>query len=381
MTRIFTSVHLDPGGTLEGVHACINKAIDNAAQGLLLLVGAGSSIEFESLPSELASLPIPAVAAVFPGVIYEQECYEQGILVCGWTSPLSAKVVPDITKPETNLRQDIAVILESHGSISSLFLILDGLSKGGDNFVTILHDLLGPEVQVMGAGCGHFDDAKQPCIITPEGLLSDAALLIFQDTRLIVSVRHGWEPVDGPFLITEAADNVIHQINYQPALAFYLNVVGKHLGGPVTSDLFASISTHYPFGLEQLDREFLVRDPVAAEGQSLVCAGAIPNNAMVYLLHAEQDSLIDSAGSAASWLRKQDPPRYRSEEELKIFTIDCISRRLVLGDDFHRELEAIRNNLPKHSEMLGVLSIGEIVSSDQGGIQWLNKATLIGGLA
>jgi hypothetical protein len=246
MTRIFTSVHLEPGGTLEGVQACIHQAIDNAAQGLLLLIAADSSLDLESLPSELASLSIPAVAAVFPGVIYQQNYYEQGVLVCGWTTPFAATVVPDITQPENNLRQDIATILESNHSISSLFLILNGLSRGGDTFVTMLHDLLGPGVQVMGAGCGYFDDAKRPCIITPEGVMSDAALLIFQDSHLIVSVRHGWEPVDGPFLITAAVDNVIHQINYQPALAFYLSVIEKHLGGPVTPDRFVCISSQYP---------------------------------------------------------------------------------------------------------------------------------------
>jgi hypothetical protein len=381
MRRIFSSVHLDPGGTLEGVRACIDDAIGNDAQGLLLLIGASSDLGFKSLPSELASLPIPAIAAVFPGVIYEKECFQQGVLVCGLTSPLSARLLPDITKPEPDLKQDLAAILEFIGSASTVFLILNGLSKGGDNFVTTLHELLGPEIQVIGAGCGHLNGSNLPNIITPEGALTDAALLVFQESRVIVSVRHGWEPVDGPFLITEASDNVIHQINYQPARTFYLNLVEKHHGGPVSPERFASVTSRYPFGLEQLDSEFLVRDPVAAEGQSLVCAGAIPTNAMVYLLHAEQDSLVDAAGSAASWLREQHAQRYESEKGLKFFAIDCISRSLVLGDDFHLELETIRDNLPESAEMLGVLSIGEIASSDQGGIQWLNKTTLIGGLS
>jgi hypothetical protein len=381
MNTIFTSVHLDASGTLAGLHGCFKAAIENGAQGLLLLIGSSSSVDLEALPEAFRMLPIPSVGAVFPGVIYEEKSYTDGVVVCGLASPSAAYVIPDITRSEQVLKRDINTIIGSTVNVSSLLLVIDGLSRGVDNFAAALHDYMGPNVKVLGAGCGYLDFSSRPNIVISEGLLSDAALIYCNPMPLVTSVRHGWERVEGPFLVTEASDNFIHQINYQQALPFYMGIVERHLGYPVEIDHFSKIANHYPFGLEQLDSEFLVRDLVQHVGHSIMLAGAVPTNAMVYLLHASCDSLINAAGSAAACLRDHYSTRYASEKRLKVFVIDCISRQMVLGNDFRIELANIRRNLPSGVGMVGVLSIGEIASSNQGGIHWLNKTTVIGGLA
>ncbi|MES9928302.1 MAG: FIST C-terminal domain-containing protein [Candidatus Thiodiazotropha sp. 6PDIVS] len=381
MNRVFSSVHLDTTGTLKGLSSCLEVAIEKGAQGLLLLIGSSSEINLKILPELLSDISVPAVGVVVPGVILEDESYESGVVVCGLTSTSFAYVVPDITRSENALNQDISKILDTNQNPSSVLIVIDGLSKGVDNFVTTLHDCMGPNVEVIGAGCGHLDFSSRPNIVTSEGLISNAALLLFTTMSLTTSVRHGWERVEGPFLITDASDNQINQINYQPAFPFYMSIVAEHLGHPVEVEEFSDLANHYPFGMEQLDSEFLVRDPVTRVGNSIVCAGAVPTNAMVHLLHSNRDELINAAGTAALNLRDRYSDRYSSEDGLNVFVIDCISRRLVLGDDFRDELAVIRRNLPKSVAVLGILSIGEIANSHQGGIQWLNKTTVIGGLA
>ncbi|MES9940820.1 MAG: FIST C-terminal domain-containing protein [Candidatus Thiodiazotropha sp. 6PLUC2] len=381
MNRVFSSVHLDTSGTLKGLRGCLEAAINSGAQGLLLLIGSTSAIDIKTLPDLLHALPVPAVGVVVPGVILGDESYESGILVCGLTSTSIAYVVPDITRSESALNRDISKILVANQNRSSVLIVIDGLSKGVDNFVTTLHDCIGPNVEVIGAGCGYIDFSSRPNIVTPEGLISNAALLLFSTMSLTTSVRHGWERVEGPFLVTDATDNLIHQINYQPAFPFYMNIVAQHLGHSVEVEAFSDLANHYPFGMEQLDSEFLVRDPVNRVGNSIVCAGAVPTDAMVYLLHSNRDDLIDAAGTAALNLCNRYSNRYSSEDGLIVFVIDCISRRMVLGDDFSDELAVIRRNLPKSISVLGILSVGEIANSDQGGIQWLNKTTVIAGLA
>ncbi|MCG8017132.1 MAG: FIST C-terminal domain-containing protein [Candidatus Thiodiazotropha sp. 'RUGA'] len=381
MNRVFSSVQLDASGTVAGLRDSLQAAVGQGAKGLLLLIGSSNKIDLKQLPSLLRELAIPAVAVVVPGVLLQNQVYEDGIAVCGLTSTSAAAVVPDINRSEQELNQDIQQILSINPNPSGVLIVIDGLSRGVDNFVTTLHDCIGPDVQVIGAGCGHRDFSLQPNVITTGGLLSNAALLLFTTMELVTSVSHGWEPVEGPFLVTDASDNQIQQINYQPAFPFYLDILAQHLGRAVAVEEFAALANHYPFGMAQLDSEFLVRDPVNRVGNAIVFAGAVPTNAMVYLLHASPHDLVEAAGTAATDLRGRFSSRYGQESGLNVFLIDCISRRMVLGEDYDDELAIIRQSLPNNVSVLGILSIGEIANSHQGGIQWLNKTTVIGGLA
>ncbi|ODB82086.1 hypothetical protein A3194_19285 [Candidatus Thiodiazotropha endoloripes] len=381
MNRVFSSVQLDESGTVSGLRDSLQSAINQGAKGLLLLIGSANKIDFKQLPNLLRELAIPAVGVVVPGVLLQGQVYEDGIAVCGLTSTSAATVVPDINRSEQKLNHDIQQILSMNPNPSGVLIVIDGLSRGVDNFVTTLHDCIGPDVQVIGAGCGYRDFSLQPNLITADGLLSNAALLLFTTMELVTSVSHGWEPVEGPFLITDASDNQIQQINYQPAFPFYLDILAQHLGRAVAVEEFAALANHYPFGMAQLDSEFLVRDPVNRVGNAIVFAGAVPTNAMVYLLHASPHDLVEAAGSAVTDLRGRFSSRYGQETGLNVFLIDCISRRMVLGEDYGDELAIIRQHLPNNVSVLGILSIGEIANSHQGGIQWLNKTTVIGGLA
>jgi hypothetical protein len=381
MSRVFSSVHLDIAGTRAGLHECIEAAISNGARGLLILIGSSSSLDLKALPEIFRTLSVQSIAAVFPGVIYNEVSYENGVLVCGMASPLSMFLVKNITRPEQTLKREIRSIIDKKPKASSLMLVIDGLSNGVDNFVTLLHDQIGPDVEVLGAGSGYSDYSSEPNIVTSDGYFTNSALLFFVTMPLVATVCHGWERIDGPFLVNKSSDNLIHQINYQPAIPFYMGLVEQHLGYPINAEDFHKIANHYPFGLEQLDREFLVRDPVQQQGNSMLLAGGVPSNAMVYLLHADHESLVHAAGLAATGLCEKFTSRYATEAGLNVFVIDCISRRMVLAEKFTDELLNIRRNIANDIGMLGVLSIGEIASSNQGGIQWLNKTTVLCGMA
>ncbi|MEW8349550.1 MAG: FIST N-terminal domain-containing protein, partial [Candidatus Thiodiazotropha taylori] len=327
MNRVFSSVQLDESGTVAGLRGNLQTAIGQGAKGLLLLIGSGNKIDLKQLPNLLRELAIPAVGVVVPGVLLQDQVYEDGIAVCGLTSTSAATVVPNINRSEQGLNQDIQQILGVNPNPSGVLIVIDGLSRGVDNFVTTLHDCIGPDVQVIGAGCGHRDFSLQPNVITTDGLLSNAALLLFTTMELVASVSHGWQPVEGPFLVTDASDNQIQQINYQPAFPFYMDILAQHLGRTVAVEEFSALANHYPFGMAQLDSEFLVRDPVNRVGNAIVFAGAVPTNAMVYLLHASPHDLVEAAGSAATDLRSRFSSRYGQEAGLNVFLIDCISRR------------------------------------------------------
>ena len=64
------------------------------------------------------------------------------------------------------------------------------------------------------------------------------------------------------------------------------------------------------------------------------------------------------------------------------FIIDCISRTLFLEEEFPKELIAISEAMPESNEKetipQGVLSLGEISSSEKGYLEFYNKTLVIG---
>ncbi|HFE37010.1 MAG TPA: hypothetical protein ENK06_01150 [Gammaproteobacteria bacterium] len=140
-----------------------------------------------------------------------------------------------------------------------------------------------------------------------------------------------------------------------------------------TNEVFFSIAKTFPFGMEKLDQEILIRDPVSVEENTLVCVGQIPENTLLYIMRGEPKALIEASGIAANIVTDHLSD---DAENIECVLFDCISRALFLEDKFEEELDSILKNLPKNSTLIGALTLGEIVSSTWGPIQFLNKTTV-----
>jgi len=378
--KFFSSVHLDKTGTLKGLQKSIDVALENGAKSLLIFVSSEHEFDLDELPPLFSSLPIPAYAGVFPGVIHDFRHYNKGALVCGIAVPLISTVIEEITRPYIEINKEIEQWLNG-SEPAGAFVFIDGQGKGIDNLVSCLYDCLGPTPTVLGGGAGYLDFVHRTCIITAEKCYKNSALITNIPASFTLQVRHGWEDIAGPFLVTGAKDNVLQSINFEPALSFYKEIIRENCKEPVNFDNFMEVSKSYPLGMAQLDNEFLVRDPIQIHGESIECAGSIPDNSMVYILNSQPEKLIQSARKAAKDLRANLSSVYENDEGYYTFTIDCISRQLFLGEDYPKELEAIKDELPDNTSTIGILSIGEIASSSQGVIRFLNKTTLIGGIS
>ena len=377
--KIFSSVHVDKTGSLPGLQGAIDSALENGAKCLLIFLCSEHTFDIEELPPLFSSLPVPICAGVFPGIIHDFDYSRQGALVCGFIAPLFPTVIEDIDRQRSDIKLKMKKCLNGNTPAGAIVFI-DGQSKGIDNLVSCIYNCLGPTPIVVGGGAGYLDFSHRPCIITAEGCYKNAGVIISLPAPLVLGVRHGWENVAGPFLVTHASDNVIHSINYEPAFPFYKEIIEEHYGESVDFTTFLDVAKSYPLGMAQLNKEFLVRDPLRRNGDYIECAGSVPQNTMIYLLHSEPDKLIQSAALASKELRAKLSPVYEAGEGYYTFTIDCISRELFLGEEYGKELEAIKKELPDKTQTVGVLSLGEIASSSQGTIRFLNKSTVVGGV-
>ncbi|MES2627240.1 MAG: FIST C-terminal domain-containing protein, partial [Pseudomonadota bacterium] len=165
--------------------------------------------------------------------------------------------------------------------------------------------------------------------------------------------------------------NVLSSLNYASAYSFYQKQVEANTAN--THDNFASMARNYPLGIENLDGEILVREPIHLKDEQLVCIGEIHENSVVYLLKGKPENLVEAAGQTARSLGVMEKPRKRDS----VLLFDCLSRAQFLGDEFYKELDNISNNLSSKDALFGALTIGEICSNSNGQVRLLNKSTVL----
>lgn len=354
----------------EALSKLLDQAVREGAQSLLILACDNNDLQAESVDPLLKACPLPVFGGIFPELLHNRSHFAQGYLVCAFDVPLQVQWLQDLELDEAAVERCVSE-LKRLDAQQGLLCLVDGLSSRIDHFLNALYSCLGPSVPVLGGGAGSLSFQKRPCIFTNEGLKSDCAQLVKMPDRLDVRVRHGWEKLAGPFLVTESEGNTVHSLNFQPALQVYREAVAPYTELDFEQHDFFSIAKTFPFGMERLDDEVLVRDPIVADEQSLVCVGEVPVNTLIYVLRGNPQTLIRAAGEL---LNDEIKEAYSAQA----LFFDCISRCLFLGTEFAEELDAVHSRLPESGLMVGALTLGEIANTGGGLIQFHNKTAVMG---
>lgn len=381
MTAIFTNIEYTDEATKERVVSLIEHTVNNGAQYVLVLIGCQSTFRIESIPELALASPVPLNACVIPGVIFGEDYSYKGALILGFIHPICSLLIPDIAADHDVLCQQLQQFVVTNGTLGSAAIFVDGLSSAVEPFIATVYENLGSDRVLIGAGVGDINNRFNYCVANELGCFRNAAILfcLSNDVKLQVEGKHDLSHIAGPYLVTEASENVIHCLNYQPATDVFCDAISTASGIDINTDNIEEHIHCYPFGLKQLDEEYLVRDIIEVKGHSLVCVGNVAENSLVYILHATKDKLISAANDAGAQFAAKLQRDIVGEMQYVVL-VDCISRALFLHDDYQLELDAINAQLPSSKKLAGVLSIGEIKNTSQGAIQFLNKTIVLGGL-
>ena len=90
--------------------------------------------------------------------------------------------------------------------------------------------------------------------------------------------------------------------------------------------------------------------------QSITFAGDMPVGANVQMMHANCDRLVDGASNASCDMKDEV---ILSSDKLCV-AISCVGRRLILKQRTEEEIEAVFENLPTATQLIGYYSYGEI---------------------
>jgi len=125
----------------------------------------------------------------------------------------------------------------------------------------------------------------------------------------------------------------------------------------------------YPFGFSCSSGYFLIRDPLKVNpDRSIEFVTEVPAHALGYIMETTKEEMIDAARKVAKEVKQ------RSEIPSLALIFDCVSRRILLGKEFQRELLALKEELGKGVGMIGILTFGEIGCLE--GVPFLHNKTL-----
>ena len=242
-------------------------------------------------------------------------------------------------------------------SLRSVIVLSDGLAVNGSKLIDGLSDALPEGVVITGGLAGDGDRFEKTWVWSNGKIQTDYICAIgFYGENLRVShgSRGGWDVLGPEREVTRATDNILFELDGQPALQLYKTYLGDRAEGlPATGLLFPlSISS------DDANEENVVRTILAVDenNNSITFAGDIPQGSRVQLMRANFDRLIDGAADAAEAIDVSD---YESGPLLSI-AISCVGRRLVLGPRTEEEIDAALTSMPEGTKQIGFYSYGEI---------------------
>jgi hypothetical protein len=343
---------------------------DPEVASVLVLAADGNGWTPDSIDEILKSSTKQVFGGLFPQVLHGMERLEHGVVAVGLPEAVKLTVIEGLSDPETDFVDAIERAFPDIGEGGTMFVLVDGFSRRISALIDALFDTFGLGINYLGGGGGSLSLVQKPCVITPSGLKQDAALLAYLDRPSGVGVAHGWGAISTAFRVTEANSNTVISLDWRPAFEVYREIVESHSKQRFGDDNFFAIAKSYPLGIAKLGNEVVVRDPIMAHGNHLVCVGEVPVGTFVQILHGNQDTLM----AAAVHARESAQHSFGTgQPSLELF-VDCISRVLFLEGDFDLEMKAARiPDLP----MVGVLSIGEIANSGQDYLEFYNKTAVV----
>jgi hypothetical protein len=328
-------------------------------------------VSINDLIKSLNESQVQFMGGIFPKVIHDNNLHGDAIVLNTLRNLHSIHVVEGLSTESYSIP---AVGFEDKDY--SLLTFVDGLTSKISGFLGALYENYGMKTNYFGGGAGSLSLQQQPCVFTNKGFFQDAAVFAILRTRSSIGVKHGWNKIGGPYIITSAEGNVIKGINWKNPFEVYKECVESNSDHRFNENNFFDIAKGFPFGVVKNEAESVVRDPLTVnEKGELICVGELEDNTLVDILNGNKESLVEAARQATSESIKG------AHDPSKAIVIDCISRVLFLEDDFMEELNAITSTVKEaypEVSINGALTLGEISSYGEGFLEFYNKTTVVG---
>jgi hypothetical protein len=255
--------------------------------------------------------------------------------------------------------------------LKGVYVLAPGLDINGTALINGLTTHLPEHVGISGGLAADAGVFENTFVLGPDGI----------DSRQVVAVGFygdnlqfgygacgGWRSFGPARRITQAQENILYQLDGQPALDIYKLYLGDY------ANQLPSTGLLFPF--EKLTDEGeptgLIRTILAVDEdrKAVVLAGEVEEGHYLRLMHASSDDLIDGATETAKLAASQLPEYQQTRPELTAtdenalaLITSCVGRKLVMGDRVEEEIEEASRIIPLNTAIAGFYSYGEISSN------------------
>ena len=259
----------------------------------------------------------------------------------------SYKVGQDLIQqlPKDNLKH---VFVISEGSFVNGSKLTQGMNSVTQNNLLITGGLCGDDDRFEKTIAGYNENPKEGQLI---------AIGFYGDTlEVTFSIYGGWTPFGPERVVTKSDDNILFELDGQPALDLYKTYLGDK-----AKDL-PGAALLYPLNVKvQIDDQPIVRSILNIDetNNSVILAGDIPENSKVQLMMTNVDNIANASERAA----KQAMNLRQNKPELAML-VSCIGRKLVLDQRVEEEVEEVIEVIGQDTIISGFYSYGEIAPFD-----------------
>jgi len=241
-----------------------------------------------------------------------------------------------------------------------IFVLSDGLHVNGAELVNGLRSQVNTDVSITGGLAADGSDFENTFVIFNDTISSKRIVALGfygSDLKVGYGSKGGWDSFGIERIVTKSKNNILYELDGQPALELYKSFLGDQAKNLPGSGLLFPLSMRDENNQIPVVRTIL---GINEEENSLTFAGNIPQGAYVRLMKANIDRIIDGAEQSALVTKEDTDHRH----ELA-FLISCVGRRLVMKQLVEEEVEAVNDVLGPKIYTTGFYSYGEIAPFDK----------------
>lgn len=257
--------------------------------------------------------------------------------------------------------------------LKALLVFGPGVQINGSALVDGITSIIGNKIPITGGLAGDGGAFKQTFTLGSDGVRDNSIVAIGlcgDALRFGHGSFGGWEPFGPARKVTRCANNILFELDGEPALEVYKRYLGDHAKGLPASGLL------FPFAMLGEDHSAigLIRTILGVDETtgSLTLAGEIDPNGYLKLMHASTDKLVNGAEAAA----EAAIAMFSNPGESVAILVSCVGRKLVMGNRVDEEVEAVGDVFGSKAVLTGFYSYGEISPFTPGASCKLHNQTM-----
>jgi len=237
-----------------------------------------------------------------------------------------------------------------------VFILSEGLNVNGTRLIEGINAVLDERINVSGGLAGDSGAFVKTYVADEKNEFTTnciAALGFYGETIETASGSFGgWDSFGIDRTVTKSVENVVYEIDGQPALDLYKSYLGEKAAELPGSGLYFPLEMRESENSELLVRTIL---GVNENENSLTFAGNIPEGAFVRLMKTNVNRVIDGAEKSSQIVKNAI-----TNEPKLVLMVSCVGRKLVLKQLTQDEVEAVTDTFPENVVFTGFYSYGEL---------------------